>query len=86
MFHDTTQRQFHIQLAEILNKQWNIIENVRHLVLATTQQIEVLKKVKAWYKDATFKIVSEPFYQLFYINAFMNGGHPFETGSPVFLF
>ena len=49
------------------------VDNVRNLLFATTLQLEVLKKAKTWYIDRTFKIVSEPFKQLFSIHAFVKG-------------
>lgn len=49
------------------------VDEARHLLFAITQQLEVLKKARTWYMDATFKIVSKPFYQLFSIHAFVRG-------------
>lgn len=49
------------------------VDNARHLLFATTPQLDVLKKAKTWYMDGTFKIVSEPFKQLFSIHAFVKG-------------
>ena len=42
----------------------------RHLIFATTEQLEILSKVKQWHVDGTFKLCREPFTQLFTINAF----------------
>ena len=43
----------------------------RHLIFATTQQIEYLIKAKSWYLDGTFKLCRYPFTQLLTINAFV---------------
>ena len=45
----------------------------RHLVFATSKQLQLLAKAKTWYMDATFKIVATPFHQLFSISAFIKG-------------
>ena len=43
----------------------------RHLVFASDQMINILARAKRWYMDATFKIVKDPFKQLFSIHAFV---------------
>ncbi|MPC35670.1 hypothetical protein E2C01_029100 [Portunus trituberculatus] len=43
----------------------------RHLIFATTQQINYLIKAKSWYLDGTFKLCRYPFMQLLTINAFV---------------
>ena len=50
------------------------LEGARHLVFATEQQLAVLKDAKVWYIDATFKVVREPFYQLFSVHSFVRTG------------
>ena len=47
------------------------VDDRRHLVFATDTQLSLLKKAKTWYIDATFKVVKEPFNQLFTIHAFI---------------
>ena len=50
----------------------------RHLVLATIEQLKLLSKAKTWYvnEDATFKVVKQPFPQLFSVYAFVKkDGH-----------
>jgi len=44
---------------------------MRHLVLATAEQLKLLSKAKTWYVDATFKVVKNPFNQLFSVHAFV---------------
>ena len=43
----------------------------RHLIFATDVQLEFLTYVKTWYVDATFKVIKQPFTQLFSIHAFV---------------
>lgn len=50
-----------------------ILHNARHLVFATTNQLSLLKNAKTWYMDATYRVVSKPFLQLFGIHAFVKG-------------
>ncbi|XP_076037058.1 uncharacterized protein LOC143022632 [Oratosquilla oratoria] len=47
------------------------VRDRRHLVFASEQQLKLLRKAKTWYADSTFKLVREPFKQLFSINAFV---------------
>jgi hypothetical protein len=46
----------------------------RHLMFATDQQLIFLKKAKSWYLDGTFKVVRQPFVQLWSIHAFVANG------------
>ena len=46
----------------------------RHLMFASDQQLDFLKKAKAWYVDGTFKVVRHPFTQLWSIHAFVANG------------
>ena len=43
----------------------------RHLIFATDAQLEFLTNVKTWYVDATFKVIKQPFTQLFSIHVFV---------------
>eukprot|EP00794_Sanderia_malayensis_P010818 gene10818-biopygen8648 len=47
--------------------------NQRHLIFATNIQLHLLSKAKTWYMDGTFKLVKNPFVQLFSIHAFLKG-------------
>lgn len=42
----------------------------RHIILATDQQLERQSKAKTWYIDGIFKLVKQPFQQLFTINVY----------------
>ena len=42
-----------------------------HLMFTTDAQLEFLTNVKTWYVDATFKVIKQPFTQLFSIHAFV---------------
>ena len=47
----------------------------RHLIFATAQQLELLRKTKRWFMDGTFIVVaplySIKFYQMYSIHAFV---------------
>lgn len=45
------------------------IDEERHLVFSTGQQLDLLAKAKSWFMGGTFKVVKEPFAQLFSIHA-----------------
>ena len=36
----------------------------RHLIFVTQKQLDLLARAKRWYVDGTFKVVCEPFTQL----------------------
>ena len=40
----------------------------------TNNQASLLRKVKTWYVDGTFKVISRPFTQLLAVNAFITKG------------
>lgn len=46
----------------------------RHIILATALQLEYLSRAKVWFLDGTFKVVREPFSQLFTIHSFIKVG------------
>ena len=41
------------------------VDERRHIMCFTETQLTLLKKAKTWYIDATFKVIKEPFKQLF---------------------
>ena len=43
----------------------------RHLIFATTFQLQLLRRAKRWFMDGTFKVAPGPFSQLFTINTFI---------------
>lgn len=47
------------------------IDGARHFIFATNDQHQLLQKAKFLYADGTFKLVKDPFYQLFSIHAFI---------------
>ena len=51
-----------------------IVNGKRHLLCATDHQIDLLKKAKRWFVDATFKVVKAPFTQLLSVHAFIKSG------------
>jgi hypothetical protein len=44
----------------------------RHIICYTDKQVRLLATSRWWYMDGTFKIVKNPFIQLWTINAFIN--------------
>ncbi|KAI8516607.1 hypothetical protein Bbelb_051880 [Branchiostoma belcheri] len=46
------------------------VHGKRHLVFASSHQLQLLAKTKTWYVDGTFKVVRKLFKQLFSIHAF----------------
>lgn len=50
------------------------VDSYRHLVFHTTDQLKILTATKTWYMDGTFKIVRQPFVQMFSIHAFLSCG------------
>ena len=47
------------------------LDGARHVLLFTAEQLELLDKAKTWYLDGTFKLVKQPFVQLFSVHAFV---------------
>ena len=46
----------------------------RHVIMATLTMLTLLARARTWFVDATFKLVSRPFYQLFSVHAFIQSG------------
>ncbi|XP_077863518.1 uncharacterized protein LOC144347426, partial [Saccoglossus kowalevskii] len=51
-----------------------VVEGARHLFFATVLQLQLLAAATSIFLDGTFKVIREPFYQLFSIHAFL-GDH-----------
>ncbi|XP_076059340.1 uncharacterized protein LOC143035960 [Oratosquilla oratoria] len=47
----------------------------RHLLFATEKMLNLLSLSKTWYMDRTFKVVKEPFKQLFSVHSFIQSGN-----------
>ena len=43
-----------------------------HLIFASNRQIRLLRNARNWFVNATFRVVREPFYQLYGIHAFVS--------------
>ncbi len=50
------------------------VEGQRHIILALPEQLSILQKAKRWYADGTFKLVRDPFVQLWSVHAFVREG------------
>ena len=50
------------------------VDGQRHLLFATEKMLNLLSTAKTWYMDGTFKIVKEPFTQLFSVHSFIRSG------------
>lgn len=57
----------------------------RILIFATDDQLALLRQATTWYVDATFKIVNEPFKQLFTIHAYISSGKSVKQVPLVFV-
>ena len=62
------------------------VDSKRHLVFATQCQLGLLRGARTWYIDATFKVVSKPFEQLFSIHAFVRKGTTTKQVPLVYVF
>lgn len=47
----------------------------RHLLFYTERQLELLAKAKIWYMDGTFRVVNQPWVQMFSVHAFVKSAH-----------
>ncbi|XP_076104363.1 uncharacterized protein LOC143073025 isoform X2 [Mytilus galloprovincialis] len=61
------------------------VEDQRHLVFSTPGQLQLLKYAKKWFCDGTFKIMKDPFTQLWSIHAFIKKGDSLKQVPLVFV-
>jgi hypothetical protein len=66
------QKKFVINRKEVLVGRGDSLR--RHLIFATGNQLEILKKCHRWYVDGTFKLVRDPHFQLWSIHGFKRKG------------
>ena len=56
----------------------------RHLILFSDRELELLACAKIWYMDGTFRVVNNPWQQLFSIHAFIKSGNSMKQIPLVF--
>ncbi|VDI27117.1 Hypothetical predicted protein [Mytilus galloprovincialis] len=61
------------------------VDDQRHLVFSTPGQLQLLKYAKKWFCDGTFKIMKDPFTQLWSIHAFIKKGDSLKQVPLVFV-
>lgn len=62
-----------------------MVENNRHFIFATDEQLRLLSKAKRWYIDGTFWIVKDPFIQLLSIHSFVRQDDDIKQVPLVFI-
>ncbi|XP_063419689.1 uncharacterized protein LOC134704838 [Mytilus trossulus] len=60
------------------------VDNERHLMFASPNQLQILQQAKRWFCDGTFKILADPFAQLWSIHAFIHKGDSYKQIPLVF--
>ncbi|KAK3101191.1 hypothetical protein FSP39_001639 [Pinctada imbricata] len=50
------------------------VDSARHIIFASDAQLRILNLARRWYVDGTFKVINQPFTQLFSIHAFVQNG------------
>jgi len=72
--HHPVDLQFELQMEHVLT-QFTVADlmqgNLRHLLLYTDRQLQLLQHAHTWYVDGTFHMVHRPFVQLWSIHAFV---------------
>ncbi|XP_071949116.1 uncharacterized protein [Antedon mediterranea] len=64
----------HIALAPGFLRDDVVIDGGRHVLFATDAMMDILARARVWYLDGTFKLIRDPFYQLFSIHSFIRMG------------
>ena len=75
--HPHSLEDFNIDLDHVphIFDTWQVqVGDRKHIIFSTLEQQDLLVKSKTWYLDGTFKIVKEPFVQLYCIHAFIRSG------------
>ena len=62
------------------------LNNQRHIMFYTDNQLELLQKAKEWYVDGTFKCIGHPFSQLWTIHAFLRHEDSIKQVPLIFVF
>ncbi|XP_055998163.1 uncharacterized protein LOC125669439 isoform X2 [Ostrea edulis] len=60
------------------------VDEGRHLIFSTPNQLRILQQARRWFCDGTFKILAKPFQQLWSIHAFVTKGESFKQVPLVF--
>jgi len=71
---------------DFLQKDIRLDGQMRHMLFANKQMLRLLGKCRTWYIDATFRVVSKPFKQLFSIHGFAQaskGGKQYVKQVPL---
>ncbi|XP_056012453.1 uncharacterized protein LOC125679557 [Ostrea edulis] len=61
-----------------------LVDEGRHLIFSTPNQLRILQQARRWFCDGTFKILAKPFQQLWSIHAFVTKGESFKQVPLVF--
>ncbi|CAD5126386.1 DgyrCDS14525 [Dimorphilus gyrociliatus] len=61
-------------------------DDARYIIFGNNHQIELLKKAKILFMDGTFKVISEPFQQLFTVHAFIKKNGNYKQVPLVYAF
>ena len=62
------------------------LNNQRHIMFYTDNQLDLLQKAKEWYVDGTFKCIGHPFSQLWTTHAFLRHKDSIKQVPLIFIF
>ncbi|XP_071956825.1 uncharacterized protein [Antedon mediterranea] len=51
-----------------------LVDGGWHIIFSTPNMMDMLRNARTWYVDGTFKLIRDPFYQLFSIHSFITHG------------